>query len=89
MSTIDGKIASDVCESLVGGREDVEAMAVALALRAAKLGLILTIETKPQVPFAMGNYGLDVQTRPARYPLPSPEPAPRIVRRWPSHGKTA
>ena len=59
-------IARLVMEPLIGGHEDIVAVAEALALVAWKRGFVLTIETKAEAPLAMGHYGLGVHVRPRR-----------------------
>jgi len=45
---------------------DVRAAAYALIACAAEAGIVLTIETRPLEPLAMGHYQMVVVTRPAR-----------------------
>lgn len=50
----------------------IEVQAKHLVLIAQKWGLVLTIETQPRQPLAMGHYEIVVDVRPARHPAPAP-----------------
>lgn len=65
MSNLDNN-AEQMLDAVIGGPEDIEAVARALGLVAAKRGYVVTIETAPLAPLAMGRYGLDVHVRPLR-----------------------
>lgn len=91
MSTID-TIAKQVLSPLIGGPEDIDAMAQALVLVAWKRGFVLTVETKAEAPLAMGSYGLDVHVRPRRDVLAVEQENledndVRVGRRFNSYGK--
>lgn len=56
-------IAFKMLDTVIGGGEDVLAVGRALIQVAASRGLVVTIETVPEKPLAMGNYGLLVSVR--------------------------
>lgn len=64
MTTID--TAAKMLDAVIGGEEDVRAMALALVQVAESRGVVLTVETVPLQPLAMGHHALCVQTRPSR-----------------------
>ena len=65
----DREIADLVCNTAALVNEsDIKAAADALVLRAAALGLVLTVEQVPLLPLAMGNHRTTVSVRCARVP---------------------
>lgn len=52
-----------VLDAMIGGPDDVAAVGRALVLIAARRGFVVTIETVPEQPLAMGNFGLHVSVR--------------------------
>lgn len=58
--------AIKVLDAMIGGPDDVAAVGRALVLIAARRGFVVTIETAPGQPLAMGNFGLEVDVRPLR-----------------------
>jgi hypothetical protein len=64
MTTID--TAAKMLDAVIGGEGDVRAMALALAQVAQSRGVVLTIETVPLQPLAMGHHAMVVVTRPSR-----------------------
>lgn len=59
-------IADQVILPLIGGPEDIDALAQALVLAAWSRGFVLTIETTAATPLAMGHYGMQVHVRQRR-----------------------
>ena len=64
MTTLD--TAVKMLDAVIGGEEDVRAVALALVQVAQSRGVVLTVETVPERPLAMGHYDLQVNVRPAR-----------------------
>jgi hypothetical protein len=62
----DTDTAVKLLDAVVGGPEDLRALAIALDVVAARRGYVITMETKAEPPLAMGRYGIVVDVRPAR-----------------------
>lgn len=95
MNTLDDNAVA-MLEAVIGGGDDVAAVGRALCLVAARRGFVITIETVPCKPLAMGSYGLDVGVRPLRSVQNANQAAKNVEandamvgrRRWASHGRT-
>jgi hypothetical protein len=63
----DTNTAVKMLDAVVGGPEDLRALAIALDMVAARRGYVITMETKAEPPLAMGRYEIVADVRPARH----------------------